>query len=472
MVVLAVLGMLALVPALAQARFDVGLEDLGHFQPATAARAFGAMRAIDGSTIRLGVPWSGVAPGGATKPTGFVATNPADPGYNWDDFDRAVRAAAQRHLNVLMTLFSAPAWAEGPNRPANPNISAGAWDPSPSAFADFARAAALRYSGRFPDPLHRGASLPRVRDWEIWNEQNLPYYLAAPDLVGEYRNLLNAGYSAIKAVHADNTVATGGLAPVSFLPPLSLSPLKFAADLMCLRRVGTGFVRNGSCPDRAHFDAFGHHPYTLAATPTKPAYRYDDVLVADIGKIRDVVGAADRLHTVAPSIRHQLWVTEWGWVTNPPNKTVGESYATAARYVAYAMYEMWRSGVSLVMWQTIRDVSNANPLGGGLYKGSGQPKPSLQAFGFPVVAAVSRGRGFVWGRAPVSGRVHMIVERRAGRRWQQVTTTLTGSDGVFEVHFKAGGNATYRARVAHGPTSLAYDSTPIPPRRTHLFNSG
>ncbi len=466
------LAVLALAPACAQAQFQLGLEDLGKLQPAGAARAFGAMRTIDGSTIRLGVTWSSVAPGGAKKPSGFVATDPGDPKYDWAKFDLAVRSAARRHLSVLMMLYQAPAWAEGPHRPSSKTIDPGAWDPSPSEFADFAHAAALRYGGHFPDPLHPGTSLPRVRDWEIWNEPNLPYYLAAPNLVGEYRDLLNASYGAVKGVHSDNTVATGGLAPVSFLPPLSVSPLKFAADLMCLRRVGTSFVRGGSCPDRARFDVFAHHPYTLAATPTKPAYRYDDVLIADMGKIRDVVRAAERLHTIAPEIRHQTWVTEWGWPTNPPNKATGDSDSTAARYVAYSMYEMWHNSVSLVIWQTIQDVPDPQFPGGGLYTSAGRPKLTLRAFAFPVVASVSHASGFVWGRAPVSRRVRVVVERAAGRRWQRVTTTLTGSDGVFEVRFHARGNGVYRARVVQGPTSLAYDSRPIPPRRTHLFNSG
>ncbi len=478
----AALGAIALAPGAAQAQFELGLQDTG-FQvggsnPA-AQTAYRALRAIDGSTIRVGLEWAAVAPGGNTEPAGFHPANPADPKYNWAATDGALRSAAQRHARVVLTVSTLPAWAEQSGQPASIRKHfPGTWDPNPRQYGAFAHAAALRYSGRFPDPLHRGAHLPRVKYWEIWNEENLPLDLTAPNVVAEYRDLLGAAYDSIKAVHPDSLIATGGLAPVSYLAPLSISPLKFAAELLCLRRVGTSFRRSGPCPHPARFDIFAMHPYTVAATPTKHAYRYDDVLVGDMGKIASVVRAADKLHTVAPRTRHQIWVTEWGWFTNPPNKTIGDSYSRAGRYVAYAMYEMWHSGVSLVVWLNVADqpsstASNAFFFnGGGLYAYSGRAKPSLHAFAFPLVAGVSGGRGFAWGRAPVSRRVRVVVERAAGRGWKQVARALTGSDGVFEVHFGAQANGVYRARVVHGDVSLAYNSAPIPGKRTHLFYSG
>lgn len=481
MILAVTVGMFALAPGAAQARFELGLQDAGFQLPAsnaTAQAAYRALGAIHGSTIRLTLPWGAVAPGGATMPAGFHPANPADPMYNWAAMDLELRIAAQRHEQVVLTPLSAPAWAQPPGEPAALKKFGGSWDPSAADFRQFIRAAALRYSGRLPDPLHPGAKLPRVRNWEIWNEENLPYDLAAPNLVAEYRDLLNAAYGSIKAVHADSIVAVGGLAPVSFLPGVSISPLRFAADLMCLRRVGTAFVRGGACPHAARFDAFAMHPYTLAATPTKPAYRYDDVLIGDIAKINHVVRAAERLHTVLPRIRHQIWVTEWSWFTNPPNRTVGDSYPTAARYTAYSMYEMWRANVSLIIWFTVRDLpgrivdSPGFVNGGALYTSTGRPKLTLRAFSFPVVASVAHGHGFVWGRAPVSRAVQVVVERGAGRGWKRIATLRTGSDGVFLLPFRARANGRYRARVAHGPVSLAYDSTAIPPRRTHLFYSG
>lgn len=463
------------------AQFSLGLQYQAIGQPGTAptvGNTFGTMRTLAASTVRISVFWSQVAPPGATRPSGFTPSNPADPQYNWTAVDAAVRAAAGAHKQVLLDLYSPPQWTQGPHRPASSEILNYSWDPSPSQFKAFAHAAAERYRGSFADPLHPGARLPRVKQWEIWNEENLPWYLAAPHLIDEYRDLLNAGYAAITGVHADNTIVMGGLAPVSFLPPRSVSPLKFAAEVMCLRRVRTQFVRAAGCKQRARFDVFSHHPYSLAATPTKHAYRYDDVLVADMQKVANLVHAADRLHTVLPNIRHKLWVTEFGWYTNPPNNVVGDSQATAARYVDYSMYEMWRAGVSLVSWYTLEDYpasfNNGTTVtpGAGLETTRGRPKLMMRAFGFPVIAAVSGGHGMVWGRAPESRRVGVVIQRLSHHRWLRVATARTASDGVFEATFNANTSATYRAAVDGGPVSLGYDSRPIPGKRTHLFSTG
>jgi hypothetical protein len=136
---------------------------------------------------------------------------------------------------------------------------------------------------------------------------------------------------------------------------------------------------------------------------------------------------------------------------------------------------MWHSGVSLVIWLFARDpsldVQNSPELilGGGLYTSSGQPKLTLRAFAFPVVASVIAGRGFVWGRAPVTGRTQLTVQRAAGRRWITIASIRTGPDGVFYLPLRARGNGLYRARLPNGDLSLAYDSRPIAPRQIHSF---
>jgi hypothetical protein len=150
----------------------------------------------------------------------------------------------------------------------------------------------------------------------------------------------------------------------------------------------------------------------------------------------------------------------------------------AARYVAYSMYEMWRAGVSLVSWYTLEDyparLANGSTVetGAGLETTSGARKPMMSAVGFPVIASVAHGQGYVWGRAPEARRVTVRIQVRAGRRWVRVTTARSGADGVFQARFAASGNGVYRASVSGGPSSLGYDSRPIPAKRTHLFNSG
>jgi len=475
---------LALPAAPARARFELGFDDNAFFRADSTSLAFNTFNAVRGRWIRILLRWSLVAPAGNRKPTGFDARNPSDPHYSWAAYDAAVRLAAQRHANLILDVTNAPAWAEGPDHPNDPTVFGGAWDPDPSAYADFLHAAALRYGGQFTDPANPTVHLPRVRDWEIWNEENLPGGLAAPHLEAEYRALLNRAYGEIKAVNRGDVVAFGGLAPVSYLTR-SISPLKFAADLMCLRRVKTSFRPIRRCRAHVKFDVFAAHPYTLAATPTKHAYHYNDVLIGDMAKYKALLRAARRFNTVKKHLRTDIWNTEWGWFTNPPNRIVGDSARTAARYVAYSMYEMWENGVSVVCWFPIEDPtlppnqpqqSTSFTVGSGLYTSTGHRKLMYRAYDFPVIASVRRGHGLVWGRAPVSVRTRVAVQRlgRVGghKRWKQIGTVRTGSDGVFRLHFKATRNGSYRAHVVHGPTSLAYYSAPIPPKRTHAFYSG
>ena len=150
------------------------------------------------SIVRVNVYWSQVAP--LVPPAGFTPADPASPGYDWTATDTAVRDLTAHRLQVLLTISSAPVWAEGAG--AHAGAQPGSWRPDPAALADFSMAAARRYDGRFPDPLRPGAVLPRVRYWQPWNEPNLSLYLApqwtrsdsgwAPASPGIYRQLLNA----------------------------------------------------------------------------------------------------------------------------------------------------------------------------------------------------------------------------------------------------------------------------------------
>jgi hypothetical protein len=467
---------LALAPAVAQAQFSEGIQDsiLGDTAaPTQSAQAYGVVKPTHATFQRIVMPWRNVAP--RTLPAGFDPSNPAGPFYHWATFDNAIKAAAAHHLKVILTIYLAPSWAEGPNRPTTGKsyyISPGSWDPNPQQFAKFVHAAATRYSGSFPDPQSPGHMLPRVKFWEMWNEPNIPGYFAAPNSPDAYRTLLNTGYQVVKAVHDDNTVLMAGTSPVGGVP-YSMSPLAFQAAVLCLKRSGTRFVRSGSCPQHAHFDVMNHHPYAFASTPTKHAFQYDDLLVPDMPKLQTLLSTAERLHTISGT-HHQLWATEFAWATSPPNTAIGDKEKPAARYVAYSMYEMWKAGVSLVVWTPVIDKTVSDMLasgGTGLLDSTGAPKLVLNAFAFPFIAAVQRRHGSAWGRVPGGSHVKVHVQRQTRHGWRTVATARTGSDGVFTVRFGAHGNATYRAAVLHGQTSLAYFSAPIPPKRLHKASS-
>jgi hypothetical protein len=443
------LPLLLAAPSQSRAAFQVGL----------AGSSSSANSVIKSTVERGNIYWAQVAP--KSVPAGFQPSNPGDPNYDWSATDAEVRTAADNHQTLILSFLDAPTWAQGPG-PIRPYTSPGAWDPDTAKFAQFVRAAAVRYGGGYPDPLRRGSNLPRVTYWEAWNEPNIPGYFNARNTLGAYRALLNQAYGVLKSVHRDNVVALGGLAPVSSVPG-STPALNFAAALLCVHPVGSGYKRNSSCPHPTSFDALDVHPYSLAATPTKHAYKPGDVLVGDISKVAALVRAAGR---------NQIWATEFSWFTNPPNPYLGDSPAKAARYVAYSMYEMWKAGVSVVCWEQIRDIP-ADPRdtaalpGGGLYTSSGKPKLTLQAFSFPFVAGVTKGTGFGWGRVPATPRATVVIQQSVRGRWLTVARARTASDGTFYTTFRTARDGTYRAVAPGGRTSLGYDSRPIPPIRLH-----
>lgn len=129
----------------------------------TASRAVWIDRAVSegAGIVRVNVIWSQIAP--VTRPRGFNAGNPLSPGYDWSAIDGPVRDLAAHGIQVLLNISAAPAWAEGSHRPRG--VQPGTWRPDPQQFASFARAAALRYDGAFPDPsLRRRFRLPFVTD--------------------------------------------------------------------------------------------------------------------------------------------------------------------------------------------------------------------------------------------------------------------------------------------------------------------
>ena len=64
------------------------------------------------SVIRLLVHWNQVAPTRPTQPA-----DPFDPAYKFDDVDEFVRNAQQRGIEVLITLWGSPTWANGGQTP-------------------------------------------------------------------------------------------------------------------------------------------------------------------------------------------------------------------------------------------------------------------------------------------------------------------------------------------------------------------
>jgi hypothetical protein len=420
------------------------------------------------------VSWRDVAP--ASPPPGFAAANPADPAYDFESTDAAVRGAAARGLRVLMAFVNAPSWAEGPDRPPQDKAPEGTWRPNPIDVGDFTRALAARYSGTF-------MGLPAVRYWQLWAEPNLAVNLG-PQFEGNtpvgfevYRPMLNAFYANLKAVSPQNQVISGGTAPYGGLTPASglvfqrMQPLTFWRGLLCYtagkkqkkkkKKKGKKAAAKPErrliplpCPNPARFDIAAHHPINVGA-PTRAALNADDVSTPDLHKLKRILNAAARSGRVIPGVAKPLFATEIWWNSNPPGR--GLPLGRHARYLEQSFYILWKQGVQAVFWFQVRDLvpdPGGHPIPTtGLFLRDGQPKPALKAFQFPFVTErLSRDRVRAWGMAPRGGKVKIQIKRKGFRK---LKTLKAGSNRVFVGKLRLRGKAKLRAKQG-SETSLVW----------------
>lgn len=401
-----------------------------------AELAFERTRKAGARMTSLVVRWDAIAPGGAKKPASFDPSDPADPAYRWSKLDRKIRLAVASGLRPIVGFYQSPAWAE--DKSAHPSFydgfPAGPYKPSPAEIGEFAHALAVRYSGSFQ-------GLPRVRYWRLWNEPNLIGFLSPQYENGQpfapawYRLMLDSFARAVRAVHRDNVVVAGTLAPFSNKSAV-MAPLTFMRSLFCLSR---GTQPKPVCGQRSSFDAFSVHPYTSGG-PTHRALTPEDLSLGNVGEAWRVLHAADRYNLVRSRRPAQLWVTEFSWDTHPPDPSpLAAPLRLQARWTAEAMYRMWRAHVSVFTWFLLRDLPwPESPFQSGLYFRSGARmaldvrKPTLTAFRFPFVAYRHPGKTFVWGRTPGGRRARIVLEQRRSRSWKRVATLRSDRYGIFQ----------------------------------------
>ena len=320
-------------PAVVTRGLSTVLQDDGLFlfRPEAEVRAAAERaKALGIDTIRLTAGWSSLTRGvdSPAKPEGFDARDPA--AYEqgrWKALDGAVRAVRGAGLQALVDIgFWAPRWATtDPGPRARANVD-------PQAFADFATAVALRYSGAFTPPLEPigppppptedqsivqsilgpltpfplpdvlpaarqlraeprqaadgGAQapiepLPSVTQFVLWNEPNHQGLLTPqwePDAVTPasprvYRAMLRAGYAAVKTARRSKKVKVliGNTSSTGGKRGIgAVAPLEFLRRLACVDAA----LKPLTTPDCANFtmlpgDGWAHHPYSQNERPSR-----------------------------------------------------------------------------------------------------------------------------------------------------------------------------------------------------------
>ena len=501
---------------------------------ATQARTLDTIRALGADRVRVSVFWNAIAPDAKSKTRpGFDATDPAAyPPGNWARYDRLVRLAAARGLGLNFDLTGpAPLWATG--KPERADIEA-TYAPSAAEFGAFVTAVARRYSGDYtppappapapapddgggvvipPPPVARAAQapsetgpLPRVGYWAIWNEPNHPGWLtpqwtqdggrwseAAPRI---YRGLADAAWGALQGTgHGQDTILVGETAPKGLVTrrgtTRGIDPLRFIRALYCVDRAlrplrGAAATALGCPADAAGqasfaadhpvlFDASGwaHHPYELTFSPHRAPLHRDWVTIANLPQLTATLSGALRRYGRPRPGGLPLYLTEFGYQTNPPDR-FGVSWAQQAAYLDESEFLTYVNPMVRTLGQfLLRD--DGGDIGltfqSGLMTQGGERKPSYDAFELPVYlprTTFARGRSLrVWGMArcaPNNSAQDVAVEFRSPRsaRWRALATLhADGAYGYVDGHVRFPGTGVMRLRWGdHTSRAVSVRRTP------------
>jgi polysaccharide biosynthesis protein PslG len=204
--------------------------------------------------------------------------------YDWTGLDAALIAATNAGLTPLLCATNIPSWT-----------------PTPVFFAAFCTAIAQRYG-----PGTSVLSAP-LKHYEIWNEPN-SFFSAPPGGVSPAAMYAyqQAAYDAIKTVDSGSTVITAGLLPVQ--------TLLFGAAMDAVTWL-TGMYAAGPPGGPYPWDGVGFHDYSGTSDAGAQEPTATQVWIAEIPALYQV--------TVANGFPVPIWLTEFGFETQPSGQAAG-----------------------------------------------------------------------------------------------------------------------------------------------------
>jgi Cellulase (glycosyl hydrolase family 5) len=464
-----VLGLAAAAPGNADRGAEVGIEDGAVLlAPSPDAGAVVARwRAIGVDWVRIQAFRDAISPSTtATKaPKGFRIDNPNDPRYRWAQLDNAIDLVRANGMRVMLTVHQkGPVWAS-----QVPSRHNGAFKPDPKKFGQFAAAVAKRYSSR-------------VDRYLIGNEPNQKAFLAPQtqcragrcDRTGPsmYRDLVNAAYPQIKRFDRSAQAIVGELAPIGAAGPhaASLAPLPFMRGMACVddryRRVTTGSCQRFRA---LRGDGFGYHPYQVKARPDQTTPNKNLAKLGDLGRFFRAMDKLTRAHRMrAPGNRFGLYLTEYGYETNPPDARFGVTPDQQRDYLAQSAYIVWKTPrlklITQYLWRDDKLTIHGRLAGfqSGLLYADNTPKPSLAAFPSPFFIDTKRGaaRARLWGQVrPDAGHVVQVLVRapRAASFTPFASNVSTDARGYWSLvkAVSRGANYKFTYTAADGSTATS-----------------
>jgi len=237
-------------------------------QGATGGDDYELMALAGISSVRLPMNWADIVPEAGER---FAP--------NWAAFDQQVALAAEHGLTAFPFLWGTPEWVS-PRLGAEPVANAR----QRREWVRFLHAAVYRYGPR-GSFWRENRDLPRlpVRQWEIWNEENIITFSREPD-PARFARLIEISGRLLHRADPGSTVILGGL----FGRPLQAPPnIQSGVFLAQLYRI-PGIER--------YFDGVALHPYVADA----------NAMFGEIENLRRVMSLSGDRAT-------PLYVTEMGW---------------------------------------------------------------------------------------------------------------------------------------------------------------
>ena len=427
-------------------------------------RAMAEVKYLGADAVRVFLVWSRVSPNakGRTIPAGFDPADPNSAGYDWAIYDSFVERARRHGLKVVLSLSGGaiPYWAS--NQPSKcPHRIGGyrnlakscMWKPNATRFRQFSRAVAARYRGK-------------VNTYSLWNEPNLEHYLypqrkrtsyGTVDLGGkQLRELWTAGYRGITSAdpRARRRVLFGETAAIS-------SPVDTLYSALCLNEKGkpyTGRLKKAqgcSKPKALPIGGLAVHPYNkdAAGNVFTRSFTNDSMSMAYVSRATRVLRTAER-HKRIPRGRG-IWVTEFGFQSNPPDRRYGLNLNSQAR----ALNESDRlffgdprvKAISQFELYDAPELPREDVFNTGLRRRDGKLKPAWGAYRMPlVVSRLSANEVEVFGQVrPATKRTRVaLFAGRRGAKAKRVGSPATNRSGYFRIRLKRGSAAALRYRFS------------------------
>lgn len=393
------------------------------------------------------------------KPAGFDTDNPGEPLYNWVPTDRIVNLAERNGIRVMLTISGpGPHWSSHQPRRCRRNRLC-TWKPDPKEFGAFVAAVAKRYAGRV--------------DWySIYNEPNLTTWIT-PQVKRTrfgrvwlssvyYRKLWIEGYKAIRRNDpgARNRVLFGEMAAIG-------SPVPKLYAALCLDEDGRPFRgrlrrlhRCGGRIARLNVGGWAIHPYNQGGlgSPRRKTTSKTALPQQYMPRLHRLIRRA----AIKRRVRGQrgIYITEFGYQTNPPDRISTVSPRRAAQYINESdrLFFGDRRVKSVAQYQLV-DVPDPRQYNSGLrFAGTRIEKPSYDAYRLPlVVTRRGRRKVEVWGQvrpASVARSLGALARpevqlRVRGRRggFRTVARPRPNAVGIFRFHKRGRAAIAGRWRV-------------------------